>query len=99
MERVVAKFDLRFDLLLSREDATLKPAPDLFLKVLDIIGGKPEQTAGVGDSTMDVRAAMASGCMPVGVLTGMGSRESLEAAGCRHVFQTLSEAAAFLAGL
>jgi len=91
--------DGRFSLLQGSEDMPKKPAPDLFRLVMEKTGSEPERTAAVGDMVFDVRAALASGCLPVGVLTGIGTREELEGAGCRHVFATLAEAAAFIASV
>ena len=56
---VVGKFRLRFDLLLSREDAPLKPAPDLLFLALEKLGLTPETTVFVGDGHYD-RAASAA---------------------------------------
>jgi HAD superfamily hydrolase (TIGR01549 family) len=56
---VVGKFDLKFDLLLSREDAPLKPAPDLLFLALEKLGLTPETTVFVGDGHYD-RAASAA---------------------------------------
>ena len=57
MQTIVARFKLRFDLLLSREDAPLKPAPDLLLLALERLGLTPQETRFVGDGRYDELAA------------------------------------------
>jgi HAD superfamily hydrolase (TIGR01509 family) len=61
MHHIVEKFHLEFDLLLSREDAQLKPAPDLLLLALDRFQLTPEQTCFVGDGRYDRMASDAAG--------------------------------------
>ena len=61
MHFVVEKFALRFDLLLSREDAPLKPAPDLLFLALEKLGLNPQATVFVGDGHYDRSASAAAG--------------------------------------
>lgn len=61
MEHVVERLSLRFDLLLSREDALLKPAPDLLLLALRHFDLQPEQAVFIGDGRYDREAASAAG--------------------------------------
>ena len=61
MERVVSTFDLRFDLLMSREDAPLKPAPDLLLLALERFEISPEEAVFIGDGRYDRAASVAAG--------------------------------------
>ena len=61
MHHVVAKFGLRFDLLLSREDATLKPAPDLFLLALERLEMGVDEVVCLGDGRYDRMACAAGG--------------------------------------
>lgn len=61
MERVVSTFDLRFDLLMSREDAPLKPAPDLLLLALKHFEISPEEAVFIGDGRYDREASAAAG--------------------------------------
>jgi phosphoglycolate phosphatase len=89
----------RFELMQGSEDIPKKPAPDLFLKVMALTGASPESTAAVGDAIYDVKAAIAVGCLPVGVLTGLSTREQLEEAGCRHIFPDLLGAAEFICSM
>jgi|ETNmetMinimDraft_35_1059890.scaffolds.fasta_scaffold95848_2 HAD superfamily hydrolase (TIGR01509 family) len=61
MEHVVTTFGLRFDLLLSREDAPLKPAPDLLLLALEKFAISREEAVFVGDGRYDRDASAAAG--------------------------------------
>ncbi len=61
MHHVVRQFDLHFDLLLSREDAPLKPAPDLLLLALKEFQLSPAETYFVGDGRYDRMACEAAG--------------------------------------
>jgi len=61
MLRVVEKFGLDFDLLLSREDGRLKPAPDLLLLALEKLQLRPEEARFVGDGYYDRVASEGAG--------------------------------------
>ena len=63
MHTVVEKFDLDFDLLLSREDAPIKPAPDLLLLALKKLQLTPAETCFVGDGRYDRMASEAAGIL------------------------------------
>ena len=56
---VVDRFDLPFDLCLSREDGPLKPEPDLLLAALKTLELAPEEACFIGDGRYD-RAASAA---------------------------------------
>ena len=61
MEHVVRTFGLRFHLLLSREDAQLKPAPDLLELAIRRFGVTPSEVCCVGDGRYDRMASQAAG--------------------------------------
>jgi HAD superfamily hydrolase (TIGR01509 family) len=61
MLTVVDKFGLAFDLLLCREDALLKPAPDLLLLALDRLQVRAGEACSVGDGRYDRDASQAAG--------------------------------------
>jgi len=61
MLRIVEKFSLDFDLLLSREDAPVKPAPDLLLLALERFNLRPAEAWFVGDGRYDQEASQAAG--------------------------------------
>lgn len=48
---------LRFDLILTRDDATAKPEPDLFLLAMERLQCNASETAAVGDTHLDALAA------------------------------------------
>jgi HAD superfamily hydrolase (TIGR01509 family) len=74
-----------------------KPAPDLLLLAAERLGLPPVRCWAIGDSTWDVRAAVAAGMAAVGVTAGsaVGSGE-LGAAGATRVVATLGDLAALL---
>lgn len=74
-----------------------KPAPDLLLLAASRLGVKPDRVWAVGDSTWDMRAAVAGGLIAVGVTAGSAvTAEDLAAAGASAVVSTLTELAEML---
>ncbi len=72
--------------------AHAKPAPDLLLLAASELDVAPERTWYVGDSTWDMRAAVAAGMRPIGVLAGAAVDEgALREAGAASILQTLDE--------
>jgi len=61
MNLVVERYELSFDLCLSREDGVLKPAPDLLLIALRHFDIDPEAAVFVGDGRYDRVASAAAG--------------------------------------
>ena len=61
MQVIVEKFGLGFDLVLSREDAPLKPAPDLLFLALAQFDCAPAEACFVGDGRYDRAASEAAG--------------------------------------
>lgn len=56
-----------------------KPSPDALLAVCSELGIRPAATAMVGDTPADLEMAVAAGAgLAIGVLSGAGTRESLE---------------------
>jgi HAD superfamily hydrolase (TIGR01509 family) len=69
-----------FSAVITREDGfTIKPAPDGILACLKLMNVDPARALAVGDSPMDIRAGKKAGILTVGVLSGIGTREQLEA--------------------
>jgi HAD superfamily hydrolase (TIGR01509 family) len=69
-----------------------KPAPDLFLKVAEVLGVEPGRSWSIGDATWDVQASIAAGMVAVGVLAGSAVGEAaLRRAGAALVVPTLEE--------
>lgn len=74
--------------------AHAKPAPDLLLLAASELGVAPAEAWYVGDSTWDMRAAVAAGMTPIGVLAGAAvSAGELAEAGAAVVLATLDELA------
>jgi HAD superfamily hydrolase (TIGR01509 family) len=72
-----------------------KPAPDLLLLAAERLGVEPARCWAVGDSTWDMRAAVAAGIAGVGVMAGSAvRREALLEAGAALVVETLADLAA-----
>ena len=69
-----------------------KPAPDLLLRAARELGVAPEATWYVGDSTWDMRAAVAAGMRAIGVTAGAAvSHEALRDAGADLVIGALDQ--------
>jgi HAD superfamily hydrolase (TIGR01509 family) len=61
MKTVLAKHQVRFDLELSRDDAAMKPAPDMLLLALEKLQVSPSHAIVVGDTRPDVGATRNAG--------------------------------------
>jgi HAD superfamily hydrolase (TIGR01509 family) len=69
-----------------------KPAPDLLLLAANQLAVEPGDAWYVGDSTWDMRAAVAAGMLPIGVLAGAAvDEDALREAGAAVVWGTLEE--------
>ncbi len=74
-----------------------KPAPDLLLLAAERLGLAPARCWAVGDSTWDIRAAVAAGMAGIGVRAGSAvGAEELRAAGAARVLGSLDELAELL---
>lgn len=93
-ELTLAKTGLKqmFHLIVSRDDVRLmKPSPKpITYAVLRLKVGR-EETVMVGDSPVDMAAALKAGVQPIGVATGVGSEEALKAAGAKYVIAHITE--------
>jgi phosphoglycolate phosphatase len=67
-----------------------------FRDVLEQLKVAPERALGIGDELRDILAAKAVGIRAVAVGWGMGSVETLQAAGPAHCFATVAALKAFL---
>lgn len=69
-----------------------KPEPDLLLLAAERLGAAPEDCWAVGDATWDIRASIAAGVTPIGVLAGSAvDRAALEDAGAALVVEAMDE--------
>jgi HAD superfamily hydrolase (TIGR01549 family) len=57
VERVLGRYPLSFDLVLSRDDGALKPDPRAFLSALEQLGARPDEALAIGDAHLDLIAA------------------------------------------
>jgi HAD superfamily hydrolase (TIGR01549 family) len=57
---VTEKHGIGFDLILTRDDEAMKPAPDMLLKALEVLGVPTPNAVMVGDTGADVGAAEAA---------------------------------------
>jgi len=74
-----------------------KPAPDLLLRAAEELAIPPAGCWCVGDSTWDMRAAVAAGMVPIAVTAGSAvAAEDLVSAGARAVVASLAVLAAQL---
>ena len=69
VEYLLGKFNLNFDLVLSREAGLWKPSGSPFLLVLEKLGVKKKQCCVVGDSHFDVKAGKDAGIECIFILT------------------------------
>lgn len=70
-----------------------KPAPDPFLKAMQLIGSQPEHTLAVEDSPTGITAARAAGCTVLGIAS---SHTPAQLADAHHVFPTTAAALAWM---
>jgi HAD superfamily hydrolase (TIGR01509 family) len=68
-----------------------KPAPDLVLAALELLGDDAEGAVMIGDSTWDCHAAKAAGIESIAVLTGGFSQQELSEAGAAAVFGSIDD--------
>lgn len=68
-----------------------KPAPDGALSIARELGLPPEQIVYIGDSSVDMRTAVAAGMVPVGVTWGFRSADELRATGARFLIDQPAE--------
>lgn len=67
-EFLLKKFNLDFDLVITRESGLRKPGGEPFLEVMNRFGVTPEQTVVIGDTHYDVQAASRAGIERVFIL-------------------------------
>ena len=68
-----------------------KPAPDMLLRALELLGAKPEEAVYVGDSKGDMICAASAGVKSFAVTTGGHGRAELTALGAWRVGENLTE--------
>jgi phosphoglycolate phosphatase len=80
--------NIKFDFVLGlQEGIPPKPDPTGAKSFAEKMGIPPEQILFVGDSGADVKAAIAAGMFPVGVLWGFKSLQELQDSGARKLIE------------
>lgn len=72
-------------------DGTRGDKAELLRYAMDREGLAPADCVMVGDRRYDIKGALDTDILPIGVLWGYGSREELSAAGCPHFAETPSD--------
>ena len=72
-----------------------KPKPGMYLEISERLNIDLSRVFAIGDSIRDIKAALASGCKPLGVKTGNGSKLSDEMPDL-DIFEDLFDAAQFV---
>lgn len=86
-----------FSAIVGRGDVRrIKPDPEAVVLALERLQLEPAEVLNVGDTPLDVRAALAAGVTTVGVLTGAGTADQLRSAGAVHVLGSVAELPDFL---
>ncbi|GAB4374319.1 MAG: hypothetical protein Kow0062_12150 [Acidobacteriota bacterium] len=67
-EALLERFDLRFDLVITRDDGVWKPSPAPIERALDGLGVDPSRAVVVGDSRYDLEAGRTAGVRAVVIL-------------------------------
>lgn len=82
----------KFDMVLGkRENLAAKPSADMLTFVCEGLGVLPSACAFVGDSGVDMTAALNAGMLPVGVLWGFRDAKELESKGARFLAKHAGE--------
>ncbi len=59
-EYLIDKYNLKFDMTISRDENMWKPSPSAFKFVMNKFNAKPENTISIGDSDLDISASIKS---------------------------------------
>ena len=89
VETVIAKHDLRFDRIHTREDGPVKPAPDAILKMCEHFNVEPKTAWLVGDYLFDMLSGNAAGATTVLIINGGSEPDYAHHAD--HIIQKLSQ--------
>ncbi len=80
-----------FPVIVGIENLRPKPAPDIVAEALRQMGVPPSQALYVGDTDIDMKTAVASGVVGVGVTTGNHDEKYLKESGARYVISGMNE--------
>ncbi|MBA2961398.1 MULTISPECIES: HAD family hydrolase [Ramlibacter] len=74
----------------------MKPHPEPLRYAAAAMGVEPQHCLMVGDTTIDIRTAVAAGAQSVGVLCGFGTERELRVTGAQLILRTTSDLLAVL---
>ncbi|MHB8840599.1 MAG: HAD family hydrolase [Candidatus Aquicultor sp.] len=83
--------DLIGALIAAEDIQRSKPDPEIFLKAAERLGVNPHESAVVGDSPHDIKAAVSAEMLAIGVLTGGFSAEQLLEAGADKIYDDIAD--------
>ncbi|OUM99905.1 MAG: pyrophosphatase [Paenibacillaceae bacterium ZCTH02-B3] len=93
-ERALKLFGLwdKIDVLVGIDDvAHPKPDPEPVLKAMQAVGAEPARTLMVGDSPVDMEAALRAGAVPAGVAWSLKGEAKLREAGAVHLLGRMED--------
>lgn len=73
------------------EQIRRKPAPDMVIEAMRLLGADPSDAICIGDSEVDIETAQNAGLPCLSVTWGFRSEAELQAAGAERVFQTTND--------
>ena len=92
--------DRPFEVVVAKEDtARHKPEPEPLIYALAALDAEAQECAYVGDTPLDVEAALRSDARAVGVATGRSPEADLVAAGAHAVLPNLADTSAVVAAV
>lgn len=68
-----------------------KPHPEPVAKAIQALGVEPSETLMVGDSSVDMKSAIAAGAIPIGVAWSLKGEEHLFETGAAHMLHNMNE--------
>ncbi|MBS7611070.1 HAD family hydrolase [Candidatus Bathyarchaeota archaeon] len=81
-----------FELIVARDDVkAMKPSPEPIKYALLKLNLRECEAVVVGDSTIDVKAALKAGVTSIGIASGVATREVLREAGANYVINGIRE--------
>ncbi|MFC5471449.1 pyrophosphatase PpaX [Cohnella suwonensis] len=80
------------DTIVTLDDVThAKPHPEPVAKAIEALEAVPGQTLMVGDSSVDIKSAIAAGAIPVGVAWSLKGADNLYEAGAEHMLYGMED--------
>lgn len=93
-EKCVRKFlsNWKFEVIFGQKDSVpKKPDPTAALEISRLLGVLPEEIFFIGDTSIDMKTAIAAGMVPFGVLWGFRSIDELIKSGARATIKTATD--------